>query len=124
MGSLTFYYVAYVIIACFMTDGRFVSILSPLAHALNVVFTVCGLILYCYTIMMIRRAIKQCAEFRFETCGSYFICGMFIFILVLQIFYLLAFKWLLITIIIVSLMHFFSYLLIIIGIFVLLTKMG
>ena len=74
--------------------------------------------------MMMRRAIRQCAKFHFDSCGSYFICGMFLFLLVLQVFYLLAFKWLLITVIIVSLLHYLSYVFIIMGIFVLLLKMG
>ena len=50
---------------------------------MNAIFIFAGLILYSYTIMMLRDAISQCASFNYEPKGTYVVVGIFIFMLFL-----------------------------------------
>ena len=89
--SLSIYFVIYLLITGFIHNGDYVVHLNVSYNVINSFFTFMGLLLYFCTIMMLRNAINQCTTFQFEIGGTYVICGLYGFILFLQIFYLLSY---------------------------------
>ena len=124
MVSLTIYFATYVIIANIFTSGHAVKVVSIGAHIFNTLFTFAGLVLYCYTVLLLRTAIKNCAKFQFDTKGTNLICILYAFLLGLQIFYLMCHKIFKNTMIIVSLLHYFSYFFVMIVVAYFLSRTG
>ena len=89
---MTIYFFIYFAVTFFVKDGNNVIYLITSYNVINAIFTFTGLMLYFYTIMMLRNAIAECASFHFETKGTYVICALYCFLLVVQIFYLLAYE--------------------------------
>ena len=121
---LFIYYAFYSCLTFLVTDMDMIFFLITSFNVLNLILTFLGLLLYFYTIMMLRQAIQRCASFQFETSVTYVICGIFFFILCLEVFYLLSNTAFQIMVISVALCHFFTYLLVEVGVFVLLVKTG
>jgi len=74
--------------------------------------------------MMLRRSIAKCASFKFETCGTYVICGIYGFIACLQIVYMVSYEFLDNVIVYTTLMHFLSYFIIEVAVFIVLLRTG
>ena len=83
ISSLSIYFVIYCLVTGLVTSGDFVIYLNISWNVFNAFFTFMGLLLYFYTIMMLRNAINQCAAFQFEVGGTYIICALYGFILLL-----------------------------------------
>ena len=110
IACLTIYFVVYLFITGFVTNGDYVMYINVSCNVFNIMFNFTALLLYFYTIMMLRNAINQCASFQFDVRGTYIICGLYGFILLLQIFYLFSYNFIKNSLISVALLHFVSYL--------------
>ena len=60
---MTFYFVVYMVVTLVITQGGYVKETTTLWNVVNAIFTFAGLLLYFYTIMMLRNAIDQSASF-------------------------------------------------------------
>lgn len=122
--SLCFYYACYVVVVSLVREGQYIKYIMNSDYIVNAVFIFAGLILYSYTIMMLREAIAQCATFQFEPKGSYVVLGIFVFILSLQFIYVLCGEFFDSIIIFITLAHFMSYLVITVAVFWMLVTTG
>ena len=121
---LIIYYAFYTVLTFLVTDADMIFFLITSYNVLNLIFTFLGLLLYLYTIMMLRQAIQRCASFQFETSVTYVICGIFLFILCLEVFYLLSNVQFQMMVVITALCHFFTYFVVEVAVFVMLLKTG
>ena len=126
MMGLTVYFLGYCLVTGFMHEGKYVIYVCSTITIFNILFTAVGLAIYMYTIMMLRNAFYQCSTFQFETCGTYFICIIYVFVLGFQVAYLILYKLMDSNkmVIILALCHFISYFFIQVGVFAVLAKTG
>jgi len=79
-GSIIFlcvYFTIYVVVVSVPQDGRFIQPLITVNYLINLGFILSALLLYSYTIKMVRKSISQCSSFKFDTRATYFIGGMY-----------------------------------------------
>lgn len=107
--ALSIYFVLYLCVTIIVKDPNIVTYLSISFNVINAIFTFGGLMLYFYTIMMLRNAINQCTSFKFDVGGTVVIFTLYLLILMLQIFYLLSYQIFDYSLIIVACLHFLSY---------------
>lgn len=63
MATLILYFIGYLLVTSLFYEGKYLIYLSSSITILNILFTLAGVSLYLYTIMMLRSAISQCASF-------------------------------------------------------------
>ena len=62
-STMAIYFSIYMVVTLVITKGGYVKETTTLFNVVNAIFTFVGLLLYFYTIMMLRNAINQCASF-------------------------------------------------------------
>lgn len=77
--GICIYYIGFLSMTLLPTDGSLIVQYMMANYIFNLFFTLSGLLIYIYTITMLRRSIAQCASFQFETRGTYLICGIYAF---------------------------------------------
>jgi len=122
--SLCVFYAAFLGTTLQKTDGKMIVQQMCAYYVASLFFTLSGLLLYLYTIMMLRKSIALCSSFKFESRGTYLICGIYLVIACLQLVYVMTYEYVNNVIVYITLVHFGGYFLLQVAIYFMLLRTG
>ena len=105
MIGITVYFIIYVLLTTYYDDQAKVVRLMVGLNICNDIIILSALVLYSYTIVILRRAIAKCSSYQFETRGTYVITGLYIFMLIIGIMWLITYEFLSFSIVVEQLAH-------------------
>ena len=92
MICLSVYFIIFMLATALFRKWTNILYLMIASNVCNDVIILTALILYSYTIVILRSAIAKCASFQFETTGTYVIAGLYCFTLMVQLAFLICYE--------------------------------
>ena len=86
--TLTVYFISYLALTAVLRDDDKIVTFMIILNVINDLIILAALILYTYTIFLLKNSIAKCASFQFQTTGTYVIIGIYVMTFLTQVIYL------------------------------------